>query len=312
MSNKKLSDFSSINFSALADTDVLAIQTNVGGTNVYRSLPKSQLIAGVNAQPESDLASAATTDLGTVGTTNVRVTGTTPITSFGTSASGLRKHVRFAGVLTLTHNATSLIIPGGGNKTTAANDIAVVRSLGSGNWIVESYVHANGAADLGDGTGGTVVFDTASSGFWLGTASGGTETLSHVAGEGSGSVVRRSLLDAVCYFEFDLSDETTDLTTGTAKVTWRAPFAFTVTSLRASLVTASSSGTPTVDINEGGTTILSTKLTIDATEKTSLTAAASAVISDFAIADDAEITFDIDVAGTGAKGLKVKIFFTKP
>jgi hypothetical protein len=60
-----------------------------------------------------------------------------------------------------------------------------------------------------------------------------------------------------------------------------------------------------VDINEGGATILSTKLSIDSGEKTSATAATAAVISDSALADDAEITIDIDVAGTGAAGLKV-------
>ena len=108
-----------------------------------------------------------------------------------------------------------------------------------------------------------------------------------------------------------LSDETTAITVGTAKVTWRAPWAFTLTSVRASLNTASSSGIPTVDINEAGVTILSTKLTIDANEKTSTTASAAAVISDSAIADDAELTFDIDVAGTGAKGLKVTLIGTR-
>jgi hypothetical protein len=110
---------------------------------------------------------------------------------------------------------------------------------------------------------------------------------------------------------FALSDETTAITTGTAKLTARAPFAFTLTGVRASLTTASSSGIPTVDINEGGTTVLSTKLTIDANEKTSTTAATAAVISDSAIADDAELTFDIDVAGTGATGLKVWLIGTR-
>jgi hypothetical protein len=102
-----------------------------------------------------------------------------------------------------------------------------------------------------------------------------------------------------------VSDETTAITTGTAKVTFRMPYAFTLTSVKASLSTASSSGIPTFDINEGGTTILSTKLTIDANEKTSATAATAAVISDATLAADAEMTIDIDVAGTGAKGAKV-------
>jgi len=104
-----------------------------------------------------------------------------------------------------------------------------------------------------------------------------------------------------------VSDETTAITTGTAKVTFRMPFAMTLTDVRGSLATASSSGIPTFDINEGGTTILSTKLTIDANELTSTTAATPAVISDTTLADDAEMTIDIDVAGTGAKGAKVAL-----
>ena len=108
-----------------------------------------------------------------------------------------------------------------------------------------------------------------------------------------------------------VSDETTALTTGTAKVTFRMPFAMSLTAVRASLAAASTSGLPTFDINEGGTTILSTKLSIDANEKTSTTAATAAVISESALADDAEITIDIDVAGTGAKGAKVYMIGTR-
>jgi hypothetical protein len=91
------------------------------------------------------------------------------------------------------------------------------------------------------------------------------------------------------------------------------PYAMTITAVRASLSTAQASGSIfTVDINEGGTTILSTKLTIDNTEKTSTTAATAAVISDTALADDAEITIDIDQIGNGtAKGLKVTIIGTR-
>jgi hypothetical protein len=63
-----------------------------------------------------------------------------------------------------------------------------------------------------------------------------------------------------------------------------------------------------VDINESGTTILSTKLTIDASEKTSTTAATAAVISDSALADDAEITIDIDGVGSTIAGAGLKIY----
>jgi hypothetical protein len=108
------------------------------------------------------------------------------------------------------------------------------------------------------------------------------------------------------------SDEVTALTTGLAKVTFRMPRAVTLTSVRASLTTAQASGSIfTVDINEGGTSILSTKLTIDNTEKTSTTAATPPVISDTALADDAEMTVDIDQIGSGtAAGLKVYLIGT--
>lgn len=108
------------------------------------------------------------------------------------------------------------------------------------------------------------------------------------------------------------SDETTALTTGTAKVTFRMPFAMTLTAVRATLSTTQTSGNIlTIDINEAGSTILSTKLTIDNGEETSTTAATPAVISDSALADDAEITIDIDQVGDGtAKGLKVVLIGT--
>lgn len=108
-----------------------------------------------------------------------------------------------------------------------------------------------------------------------------------------------------------LGDETTAITTGTAKVTMRMPWAATLLAVRASLTTASSSGIPTFDINESGVSVLSTKLTIDQSERTSTTAAVPAVISDSALADDAEITFDVDAAGTGAAGAKIAMFLQR-
>jgi hypothetical protein len=105
------------------------------------------------------------------------------------------------------------------------------------------------------------------------------------------------------------SDETTVLTAGVAKTTFRVPDAVTLTEVRASLNMAQSAGAIfTVDINEAGTSILSTKLTIDNAEKTSKTAATAAVISDTSLADDAEMTVDIDQIGNGtARGLKVTL-----
>jgi hypothetical protein len=130
-------------------------------------------------------------------------------------------------------------------------------------------------------------------------------TSQYVRGDGSLASLPFELVVAA-------SDETTALTAGTAKITFRMPRAVTLTAVRASLTTAQASGSIfTVDINEAGTSILSTKLTIDNTEKTSTTAATPPVISDANLADDAEMTIDIDQIGNGtATGLKVMLIGT--
>lgn len=105
------------------------------------------------------------------------------------------------------------------------------------------------------------------------------------------------------------SDETTNLTTGTEKLTFRMPYAMTVGDVRISVSSNPTGSTLTVDVNESGTTIFSTRPTIDASEETSTTAAALPVLSDTSLADDAEITIDIDQIGSTipGRGLKVTI-----
>lgn len=90
----------------------------------------------------ADIASAATTDLGAVEGLMHDITGTTTITGFGTVRAGILKVLKFEGALTLTHNSTSLILPGGANVTTADGDIAIMFSEGSGNWRCLGYLPA--------------------------------------------------------------------------------------------------------------------------------------------------------------------------
>lgn len=90
----------------------------------------------------ADIASAGTTDLAAATGEYVVVTGTTTITALGTAAAGVRRAVRFSGALTLTHNGTSLILPGAANITTVAGDVALFVSEGSGNWRCVAYVRA--------------------------------------------------------------------------------------------------------------------------------------------------------------------------
>lgn len=104
-----------------------------------------------------------------------------------------------------------------------------------------------------------------------------------------------------------VSDETTALTTGAAKLTFRMPYAMTLTEVRASVATAPTGAALQIDVNDGGISIFSTPVTVDAGEKTSVTAAVPAVISDPALADDAEVTIDIDQVGSTVAGAGLKI-----
>lgn len=97
-------------------------------------------------RPEVTLASATTTDLGSVATNIIAISGTTTITGLGSTATTRNPvyFIRFTGALTLTHNGTSLILPGSANITTVAGDSAVFEYMGSGNWRCLNYQKIDG------------------------------------------------------------------------------------------------------------------------------------------------------------------------
>ena len=98
---------------------------------------------GVYGVKGSDITSASSINLYNSGGDYNHVTGTTTITSLGTAPAGFEKKIVFDGILTLTHNATSLILPGGANITTAVGDSALFVSEGSGNWKCMFYQSAS-------------------------------------------------------------------------------------------------------------------------------------------------------------------------
>lgn len=258
--------------------DDAGAETNLGDAGA--AFTGGALTSALNEAKAADIASAATTNIGSATGNLVHVTGTTTITALGNVQAGTARTVVFDDVLTLTHHATSLILPTGANITTAANDVAMFRSEGSGNWRCVGYMRADGTALIGGGAVSTV-------------------------NGAAGTPIIRQVIPVAC------SDEVTALTAGANKVTFINPYAtvFNVLAVVISLTTAQASGSIfTVDINEAGTSILSTKLTIDNTEKNSSTAATAAVISNAAIAAFAEMSIDIDQIGDGtAKGLKAYV-----
>jgi len=179
------------------------ITTVSGDTAIFRSLGSGNWICisykasnGRNVTTGfkgADLASSGTVDLSTATGDFVDITGTTTITAFGTADAGIQRVVRFTGVLTLTHNATSLILPGGLSIVTADGDTAIFRSLGSGNWRCIVYTRANGQIRQTFGIKGT---DIASAGTTdLSTATGafvdvtGTTTITAFGTASAGTTV---------------------------------------------------------------------------------------------------------------------------
>lgn len=178
-----------------------------GGTMTVSQLDNAirALMADIAAQgvhvvdyEGADMASAATTNLANATGRSLDITGTTTITAFGTVDAGRVFILRFTGVLTLTHNATSLILPGAANITTAAGDVAFMKSEGSGNWRCILYQRASGravvtglpssstdnAAARYDGTSGAfqdsgvIIDDSNNMTIGTGTYTGGALTLS--------------------------------------------------------------------------------------------------------------------------------------
>lgn len=109
-----------------------------------------------------------------------------------------------------------------------------------------------------------------------------------------------------------VSDETTALTTGTAKISFYFPVAVNITGVSIGLSAQSTSGVVTADVNKNGSTIFSTNPSVDANENTSHTGTAAVLSTSptaFSVTD--KVTVDIDAAGTGAKGLKVSFTGTR-
>jgi hypothetical protein len=129
-------------------TDSGNLSTSLSSIAIALLTPSSISIPSTIGRKGADIASATTTDIGAASGDFVDVTGTTTITGLGTITAGVERTVRFTGALTLTHNATSLILPGEANISTADGDTAIFRSLGSGNWKCISYTKKDGTATV--------------------------------------------------------------------------------------------------------------------------------------------------------------------
>lgn len=317
MANQNIGELTTIATNAVDGANDRAVLWDNSASLAART--KAMLAKDVVPLHGADVASAGTIDLDAATGDLVDVTGTTTITAI-TLAEGRTRTVRFTGALTLTHGA-SLVLPGSANITTAAGDFAIFRGYASSvvRCVMYSPLTRTGTGALVHATSPTLTTPTIgvatatsvnkvtitapATSATLTVADGKTLTCTETT-----TLNRQSSTGLPVEFCIAASDEITSITTGTGKATFRAPYAFTITAVRASVTTAPTGSTIIIDINEAGTTILSTKLSIDASEKTSTTAASAAVISDTAIADDAEITIDFDQVGSTVAGTGVKVW----
>jgi hypothetical protein len=114
-------------------------------------------------------------------------------------------------------------------------------------------------------------------------------------------------VEAIC---IAIDAATADATAGTKYIS-ELPFAFTVSSLKLTVGTAPTGSTLfTVDVKKNGTSIFSTKITLDATETTSATAATPYVLvnSPTVFAANDVITILIDTVGSTVSGKNPILF----
>lgn len=132
-------------WSTTASSNAPADSTSVGsglGDNL-RTI-QSVIATYLAAYNAVAIASSGTCQIGGVAGLFLEISGNTTITAFGTPNTGSPwKIVRFQDALTLTHNAVSLILPGGANITTVAGDYMLAYHRGSGNWTVPFYQRGN-------------------------------------------------------------------------------------------------------------------------------------------------------------------------
>lgn len=266
--------------------------TNTGDQDLSGYVPTTRTING-NA-----LSSNVTITLASL--SGAASGANTDITSVLLSQTGLVVKGATSNALTIIPNET----------LTAARTLNIVTNDASRTLTIASDATISGT-NTGDQTisDATVSFTDITTNNSSTSKHGFLKKLSNVATEYMDGTGAWSAPRKYANYIIPISDFTTNLTTGTAKATFRMPGAFTVTEVRAYVTTQQTAGSILqFDINESGTSILSTKLTIDNNESTSVTAATPAVISDASIADNAEITIDIDTVGTaGAKGAGVII-----
>lgn len=286
------------NFRTRADAFMAALPTFASETNtVAGEVNTNATNAATSASTATTQAGTATTQAGNASASAAAAAASalTALNAPGTSATSTTSLSIGTGAKSLTIQTGKSIVVG--MTLVIARTSAPTTTRMSG--VVTSY-------DSGTGALGVTVDSVTGSG----THTDWTVSL-------SAAVIGSDLGKRV--IQVKVIDDATTLTTGDGKVIFLVPQelnGYNLVGANAFVTTVSSSGTPTVQIRNvtDAVDMLSTRITIDASEYTSYTAAAAAVVDatydDVATGD--RLAVDVDVAGTGAKGLGIVLTFQLP
>ena len=225
-----------------------------------------------------------------------------------TIRAGMGKVARFAddiaGVVTVGGTANAITVTTKVAFTELENGMVVRFPVGSANTgAVTLNANSIGNADVKKIVGGSAVALAA------GDLQPGTYPLFiYYSTHTAWILLRDQIVETII---IPCSDMTTALTATTGVGRFCMPWAMTLFAgklgVKADVGTAPTGSGIIVDINENGSTILSTKLTIDAGGTDSDSAATPAVISDTSLAARSIITIDRDQVGSTIAGADLKV-----
>ena len=302
MANQKLTQLTAA--SALADTDLVYVVTNVGVTPTSKKIAVSILKAAVaSTLQEVTTAGNTTTDAVIIQNELTVGNGEDATILLGTEGSRIETEglggemifVQQVSEYSLSKNSQSSSIVSILGYWDASTNTPTLSDTDSQNKAVElivegapNFINFNfGSGDIPVKNGDIIANDSA---IWY-------------------KKVDNNQVSAIFPIGFAFGDETTDIAVGTDKLTFQMPnFATTITGVSVNVKTAPTGSIATFDLNEAGVSVLSTKITIDAGETTSVTAATPPVISDSAIAANAIMTVDIDGVGSTVAGVAPKLW----
>jgi hypothetical protein len=217
------------------------------------------------------------------------------------------------GGLTLeeVQDAVAAMLVAGSNVTLTYNDAAGTLTLaatgGSGSGLTEEQVQDLVAAMIVAGSNVTATYNDAA----------GTLTLAATGGSGGDSGLASAF--PVTFARGITADSTAPpgASTSNPVAYLRAPFAFTLTEVRAFQLAPDGATATIIDIHKGpsgaNSTILTTRITIEANERSSEEATAQPQVTSnlAAIEDDAELWFYLDQRGDASRGIVVWLLGTR-